>query len=85
MEHKPLPDFKSSDERDQYFKDNADYFSLVAKHGVGRYDRTEYKTLEEAIKAAQTRQAVGGGGWMVYAIIGFQSAFVKAIPYKDNR
>jgi len=34
---------------------------------------------------AQTRQTLGGGGWMIYAVIGRQSAFVKAIPYKDNR
>ena len=85
MEHKPLPDFKTYQERDQYFKEHADYFTLIAKHGVGYYDRTEYKNLAEAEKVAQTRQTLGGGGWMIYAVIGRQSAFVKAIPYKDNR
>jgi hypothetical protein len=75
-----MPDFKSHDERDAYFRDNADYFTLVKKTGVGTYDRTEYKTLEEAKKAGQTRRATGVGGLMVYAVIGSQSAFVMGIP-----
>jgi hypothetical protein len=73
------PDFKTYQERDTYFAENAEYFTLVKKTGVGHYDRTEFKTLEEATKAAHTRQTVGGGGWMIYAVIGEQSAFVKAI------
>ena len=77
---KMLPDFKTYQERDQFFKENADYFTLVAKNGVGTYSRTEFKTVADATKAAQTRQVVGGGGWMIYAVIGQQSAFVKAVP-----
>jgi hypothetical protein len=74
-----LPDFKTYEERDKFFAEHAEYFTVVKKSGVGKYDRSEYKTLVEATHAAQTRQIVGGGGWMIYAVIGNQSAFVKAI------
>lgn len=73
------PDFKTWQERDAYFREHADYFTLVKKSGVGQYDRSEFKTLAEAEKAAQTKALIGGGGWMIYAVIGEQSAFVKAI------
>jgi hypothetical protein len=72
-------EFQSAEERDKYFLDHAEYFTLVKKTGVGRYDRTEYKSLEEATKAAQTRHVFGSGGWMIYAVIGQQSALVKTI------
>lgn len=75
-----LPEFKSHEERDKFFKENGEYFTLVKKTGVGTYDRTECKSLEEAVKLAQTRQVIGSGGWMIYAVIGQQSAFIKAIP-----
>lgn len=75
-----MPAFQSHEERDAYFAKHADYFTLVKKTGVGTYDRTECKSLEEAVKLAQTRQVIGSGGWMIYAVIGQQSAFIKAIP-----
>jgi hypothetical protein len=77
-----IPDFKTSDERDAYFRDHADYFTLVKKTGVGVYDRSEYKTLDAAIKAAHTKATISGGGWLIYAVIGEQSAFVAKIAPK---
>lgn len=77
-----MPDFKSHDERDNYFREHAEYFTLIKKAGVGVYDRSEYKTLAEARKAAHTKATIGGGGWMIYAVIGQQSAFVEAIKPK---
>lgn len=74
------PDFKTYEERDKFFKENAEYFSLVKKTGVGHYDRTEYKTLEEAERAAQIKATISGGGWMIYGIIGEQSAFITSVP-----
>ena len=74
-----MPDFKSHEERDLYFRQNADYFTLVKKAGVGIYARDEFQTLEAAEKAAQTKKVIGGGGYMIYAVIGEQSAFVKSI------
>lgn len=75
-----MPDFKSHEERDKYFRDHADYFTAIKKSGVGHYDRNEAKTLDEAIKMAQTKQAIGGGNYMIYAVIGQQSAFVQSVP-----
>ena len=74
-----LPDFKTYQERDNYFLRNADYFTLVKKQGVGNYQRDERKTLEEIERLAKTKQTIGGGSYLVYAVIGEQSAFVKAI------
>lgn len=81
MNIKRLPDFKSSDERDAYFRDHADFFTVVKKAGRG-YERDECKTLADAEKLAKTKQVIGGSGYMIYAVIGEQSAFVKAIPPK---
>ncbi len=76
-----MPDFKSHAERDNWFRDNADYFTVVKKSGVGKYDRNEAKTLAEAVKLAQTKQTIGGGNYLIYAVKGEQSAFVQAVPY----
>ena len=78
-----MPDFKSHDERDAYFRDNADYFTLIKKSGVGNYERHEYKKLADAQKAGHTKATIsGGGGWLIYAVIGEQSALVEAIKPK---
>ena len=74
------PDFKTYEERDKYYRENAEYFTVVKRHGVGQTDRIVYKTLEEAERAAQTKATISGGGWMIYAIIGSQSAFVTSVP-----
>lgn len=79
---KGLPDFKSWEERDAYFRNHADHYTLVRKSGVGQYDRSEFKSLAEAQKAGHTKALVGGGGWMIYAVIGEQSAFVETIKAK---
>jgi hypothetical protein len=50
-----LPDFKTYQERDNYFRDHGDYFTLVKKAGVGEPSRVEYKSLAEAEKAGQTK------------------------------
>lgn len=85
MQHKPLPDFKSYQERDEYFRDHADYFTAIKKQGVGNYGRDECKNLAEAEALVKVKQAVGGGNYMIYAVIGQQSAFVKAIPQPNGQ
>lgn len=76
---KALPDFQSIKERDDYFRDHAEYYTLVNKAGVGLYGRTEGKSLAELERLAKTMVTVGGGRYMIYAVIGEQSAFVKAV------
>lgn len=79
-QYKSMPDFKSHDERDQWFKENATYFTVVKKSGVGTYERKEVTTLEEAMNLAQTKHTVGGGGYMIYAVVNEQSALVGTVP-----
>lgn len=81
---KLAPDFKSIEERDKYFRDNADYFSLIKKDGVGHYARDELKSLEEAEALAKTKITIGGGNYLIYAVIGEQSAFVKAVTMRKT-
>ena len=76
---KQLPDFKTSNERDSFFRDHADYFTVIKKEGVGHYARDERKTLDEAVALAKTKITIGGGRYMIYAVIGEQSAFVKSV------
>lgn len=73
------PDFKTIDERDKYFRENADYFTLIKKEGIGGYTRDERKTLADIEALAKTKITIGGGNYMIYAVIGEQSAFVKAV------
>jgi hypothetical protein len=75
-----MPDFKSWEERDKYFLEHAEYFTVIKKAGVGHYQRDEAKTLVQAENLVKTRQTIGGGNYMIYAVIGEQSAFVKAMP-----
>lgn len=82
---KSIPVFKSHDERDAYFRDNADYFTLVRKAGVGVYERIEYPTLAKAIAAGQTKAVISGGGWLVYGVIGEQSAMVATVKKESGQ
>jgi hypothetical protein len=75
---KPL-NFSSSKERDDYFRDHADYYTVFRQHGVGIRERIECKTLGDAEKLAHTKATIGGGKWMIYAVIGMESAYVKTL------
>ena len=77
MEHKALPDFQTYQERDKYFLENADYFTVIKKDGVGYYDRTELKALAQAQAVVKLKQTLGGGNFLIYAVIGQQSALVQ--------
>lgn len=80
-----VPDFKTYQERDAYFKEHASFYTLVKKTGVGIYSRSEYKTLADAQKAGQTKVLIGGGGWMIYAVMADgQSAFVESVKPKEK-
>lgn len=76
---KSIPVFGTIEERDAYFNENADYFTLIKKEGVGHCQRDERNSLDEIEKLAKTKIEVGGGRFLVYAVIGEQSALVKTI------
>lgn len=81
---KLIPVFKNHDERDAYFRDNADYYTLVCKAGLG-YERHSFKTLAEALAAGQTKAVISGGGWMIYGVINEQSAMVATVKSEGKR
>ena len=76
---KIVPDFKTSQERDDYFAQHADYFTIIKWRSMGQSERTECKSLEEAEKLAATKVRLLGGRYMVYAVIGEQSALAKLV------
>ena len=80
-----MPDFKSHDERDKWFAEHADYYTCIKKEGVGHYNRSETATLAEAELLVKTRQTLGGGNYLIYAVVAEQSALVKAMPYKEGK
>lgn len=82
---KSIPVFKSHEERDAYFREHADYYTLVCKAGVGTYSRSEFSTLEQALKAGQTKAIISGGGWLVYGVIGEQSAMVATVKKESGQ
>jgi len=80
MKPKLPPDFQTYQERDAWFTENADYFTVVKKDGVGHVARDEVNTLADAEALAKTRQTISGGRYLIYAVVGEQSAFVKTVP-----
>lgn len=80
---KSIPVFNSNTERDDYFRENAEQYTLVCKAGLG-YERHSFKTLQEALKAGQVKQHVGGNGWLVYGVINGQSSLVATVK-KENK
>lgn len=80
MSKKPMPDFKNHDERDAYFRDHAEYYTLIlARSGTGHHVRSEFNSLAEAEKVAHTKVTIGGGRFLIYGVIGEQSALVKTV------
>lgn len=75
-----LPEFKSHKERDEYFTQNAEHFTLIRADGPpGQRARDERRSLEDIEKLAHTKKTIGGGRYLIYAVIGEQSAYVKSI------
>jgi hypothetical protein len=76
---KIMPDFKTYQERDDYFRENAEYFTVVGKGQISGYQKDEQKTLVGAEKIAQMRHTITGGKFLIYGVIGEQSALVRTI------
>jgi len=78
-EPKHIPTFSSQQEREKWFIDNADYFTVIQFRGVGKYDRHELKTKDQAMEAAKLLAETKGGKWMVYSIVGESSVYVTTV------
>ncbi len=74
-----MRDFKQAADRTQYIIQNADMFTVVKFLGVGKYDRRECPTLEEARALATTLIKNPTDRWMIYAVRGIYDTYVETI------
>lgn len=83
MPAKALTEFRSAKERDDHIIENAKYFTIVRFHGVGKYERHERKTREEAEHLAKLLSSENRGNYMIYAVGPHDlSAFVGSHIFK---
>jgi len=63
-----LREFRTAEERDAHIIKEAKYFTIVAFLGVGRYDRHERPTAEEAISLGNQLAKANNKHYLVYAV-----------------
>lgn len=80
MSKGPMPlSFSSSEERDKWIIKNCDYFTAVRRVNL-QTERYEFPSLDEAEAAARRiLNESGGKPFMIYAVSGIYSAFVKGV------
>ncbi len=74
-----LPDFKSINERDEYFLEHAEMFTVVRRLSPYSIDRHECKNYLEAITLAEKLVKETGRPYMIYSVIGPYDGFVVAV------
>ena len=78
-------DFKTSEERDTYYRKHAEYFTVVCFRGVGNYERHECQNLPDAEKLGYVLARDSGRVFGIYAVIGNSDAFVKLVKPDAKR
>lgn len=84
MEKRHLPDFQSSQERTDYIKNNADYFTISFRMGM-RNNTFEFEDLDTArmnavLSAMTLKQPV-----MIYAVIYPYDTWIESVkPTQDQ-
>jgi hypothetical protein len=75
-----LPDFKTSDERTEYIKNNADYFSITWRKDRKNV-KLEYNTLETARHAASLfhKSKFVVVPILIYAVLGPYDSWVENV------
>lgn len=82
-----VPIFETYQQRDEWIKDHADYFTVVRYLGprVG-YERHEVKSFSEAEALAGRMSEASGRIYLIYAVCGIRDAFIKKVdPPKQER
>ncbi len=74
-----LPDFKSINERDQYFLDHAEMFTVVRRLSPYSIDRHGCRNFSAAKRLATELAAKFQKPYMIYAVIGPYDSFVEAV------
>lgn len=81
-----LREFSSAEERDAHIIANAEYFTVVRFLGVGRYERNQTSSYEEALKLAQELSDKNQAGYLVYAVDDKNlTAYVTSIKHPKAR
>lgn len=76
--------FDTSEEREEYMIKNAEYFTVVAFLGTGKYERHEAKTLAEATILADQLAHINHKTYMIYAVVPPYDSFVKSVKPKKE-
>ncbi len=80
-----LPDFKSINERDQYFLEHAEMFTVVRRLSPYSIDRYGCRNFSAAERLATELAAKFQKPYMIYAVIGPYDSFVEAVhPKRSN-
>ncbi len=81
-----MPDFATIQDRDNWVKENADFFTVIRYLGprVG-YERHEVKTLPEAEALAGRMSTEAGRPYLIYAVAGQYDAFLKWVGKEKAR
>lgn len=74
-----MPEFESSAQRQQWFVDNASYFTVIRRHAM-KNQRIECPTLGEAEAVAEKWvQNDPSARLLIYAVHGVSDSFVKSV------
>ena len=81
----PIPDFKTEAQRQQWFIENAQYWTTVTRR-AGRKVRTEYLTRAEAKAHAHKmlKDDLTGRPYMIYAVVGRSDSFVENVMRQED-
>lgn len=78
--------FASGKERDQWIKENAQYFTVVRYLGPRKgYERHEVKTQDAAVELAGQLAQKAGIPYMVYAVAKLHDAMICYIDREGKR
>jgi hypothetical protein len=72
-----LPDFKTAKERDQYFLENAEMFTVIRRLSPYSVDRHECKGYFEATRLATKLAKEAGRPYLIYGVIGPYDSFIE--------
>ena len=76
---KRIPDFPTREDRQNWFKKNADYYNITQFKGVGKYESHPMKDYAKALQAAKMLADIKRGKWLVYAIVGESSEYLTTV------
>jgi hypothetical protein len=73
-----MPDFKTAEDRQTFFKENADYFTATCRTQRFKH-RSEHKTLDDARTAAAIICRTMQRAALIYGVIGSSSEWLENV------